>query len=256
MNTLGLDAEVDKKIMSSSRLAIGGNKDPSAISEDARQVDQIRRTVARSHLTGPYLVSLANVYISIFRRNMSNKMFQDKTWTQIEDLWSFFQIEITRTTTEMLFGSGILKQYPKVTQDIWKFDAFVANFLPGMPRFAVSSADESRDRLLEGLKKWLQATHGGTDFAKAGHDDPVWDEKKGSKFIQDQDQRFANLPTFNYHARAVEALKIMHWYDCFFSNVSSSRRIRADNAVPILRPCRRYFGTSSKLPAIRPYLNC
>ncbi|PVI04740.1 putative cytochrome-like protein P450 [Periconia macrospinosa] len=164
----------------------------------------------RKYMEDAELKALADVFVSVFSRNMSNKMFQTSTWTQIEDFWSFLEIETTRATIETLFGSALLKQYPKLVRDLWDFNSKVDEFLPGLPAFTISSSVQPRDRLLEGIKKWLQATHGGTDFAKIEATDPAWDETKGSKFIQERDAMFARLPSFNYQARASECLRVMH----------------------------------------------
>jgi hypothetical protein len=145
---------------------------------------------------------------------MSNKMFQLDTWTQIEDLWSFFEIDITRACNEALFGSQLMKQYPKVTQDFWKLQANVEHFIPGLPRFTVSGIYEVRDRVLERLEKWLQATHGGEDFAKLGKNDPDWDESRGSKYFQERDQVLSTLSSFGYQSRAAETLGVMQRYAC------------------------------------------
>ena len=103
------------------------------------------------------------------------------TVNQIHIFSFFLEIEITRATIETVFGSALLKQYPKLIRDLWDFNSKVAEFLPGLPAFTISSSVAPRDRLLEGIKKWLQATHGGTDFAKTEATDPAWDEKRGSK---------------------------------------------------------------------------
>jgi hypothetical protein len=180
--------------------------------QESEKMRYVHGDLAQKHFTDSALKSLTETYVTIFHRNMSNKMFQVGTWTQIEDVWSFFEIDITRATTETLFGSALLKQYPKLARDLGDFNSKVEDFLPGLPRFMVSSSIPPRDRLLDGMKKWLQTHHGGTDFAKMNDDDPMWNEEKGSKFIQERDNVFANMPSFNYQARAVESLSILHRY--------------------------------------------
>jgi hypothetical protein len=206
-------AEMFDKILGAPKAAIESYKNPRIKSEESERINRAHFDLPRKYLTGSSLVLLADIYISAFRHNMSNKMFQVDSWTQIQDLWSFFEIEITRATNEMLFGSALMKQYPKVTQDFWKLDANVEHFLPGLPRFTVSGVYDIRDRILEGLKEWLQATHGGTDFAKIGKDDPEWDDKRGSKYFQERDEVLSRLPFSNYQSRAAEALSVMQRYE-------------------------------------------
>jgi hypothetical protein len=206
-------AEVYDKVLGASKANIENYK-LLHNSDDTDQLNHAHFRLQQKYLTGVSMSSLADIYISAFQRNMSNKMFQLDSWTQIEDLWSFFEIDITRTCNETLFGSLLMKQYPKVTQDFWKLQANVENFLPGLPRFTVSGIYEVRDRVLEGLKKWLETTHGGEDFAKVGKDDPEWDESRGSKYFQERDQVLSTLPSFDHHSRAAEALGVMQRYAC------------------------------------------
>lgn len=178
--------------------------------DEFEQLQHASLTLPRKYLVGSSLISLADIYVSTLRRNMSNKMFQTETWTQIEDLSSFFELEITRAVAETLFGSALIKQYPKIAQDFWKLETNIQHFLPGLPRLTVSGVYGIRDRLLENFKKWLQATHGGTDFGKIGQDDPVWDESRGSKYVQERDTVLAGMPSFNYQARAAEMLGMLY----------------------------------------------
>lgn len=205
-------AHVHDRVLGSPKEAVKIYQGIGTGHEDSKQVEYAQLALPQKYLTHMPLISLAEVYISTLRRNLSNKMFQVKTWTQIENVWSFFQIEITRAATETLFGSALLKQYPKVVHDFWKFAANHDDLEWVLPQFRMSSTDGIRDQLEENLKKWLQTTHGGPDFAELGDEDPIWDAQKGSRFIQERDQVFANLPSFNYQARAAETLGIIQAY--------------------------------------------
>ncbi|KAF2475223.1 cytochrome P450 [Lindgomyces ingoldianus] len=176
---------------------------------DSEQVDYAHLTVPRLHLVGTSLTSIAEVYIAILRRNLAKKRFNVERWVEIQDLWSFFQVEITRATMETLFGSVILEDYPDLVQDFWKFDSNIENFTRGLPRFMIPSAWAARDRLRQKIKKWLQSVHEGDDFAKLGEEDPSWDQNMGSKFFQHRDSVLAKIAGMNDDARASEAMAIM-----------------------------------------------
>jgi len=209
MTPRALHVQVFDKVMGSPKLALPLY---DGIGEGSEEVSHAHLTVPRLYLSGAPLVPVADIYIQTFRRNLSNKMFQTKSWTEIEDLWGFFQNEITRATIETIFGSTLLKQYPRLVKDFWEFDGNIDNFTRGLPRFMMPSAYTARDRLHENLKKWLQSSHKGEDFAKVGEEDPVWDSNMGSKFFQARDMVFAKIPSLDYHARAAEALAIMQGY--------------------------------------------
>lgn len=181
--------------------------------KEAGFVEHVHSTLPRKYLTGSSLAPLTDIYVSILSRNLREKMFQVGSWTQIEDFGSFFQQVIARCTIEMLLGSAIFKQYPSIVKDYLKFADAAAGFMPGMPRFLASNAYEAlRDRLQEGIIKWLKANHSGSEFAKIGDEDPVWDEHKGSKFIQERDDVFAKAEGVDLKGRAAEILSVMHGY--------------------------------------------
>ncbi|CBX98775.1 similar to putative cytochrome P450 [Plenodomus lingam JN3] len=165
----------------------------------------------RKYLTGTALANMTDVYATSLSRSLNDKMFQFKFWTQIEDFWSFFQQVITRCTIEAFFGSAILKEHRKLLKDYWAYDEAVAGFMPGMSRLLMTATYEApRDRMLEGLEKWLKNHHSGSEFARISEEDPAWDEDKGSKFLQERDDVLAKLEGFNVRARAAEMLSIMH----------------------------------------------
>ncbi|CAI6332412.1 unnamed protein product [Periconia digitata] len=202
--------EIYDKVFGTTRDAIRYYQINESVDQDSGPFHPLLASVHSKYQDDVEFKSLTDTFISIFRRNMSNKMFQPSSWTQIEDLWSFLEIEITRGAVETLFGSALIKNQPKLVRDYWDFQSKTGEFIPGLPRFTISSAVPPRDRLLEGIRKWLQTTHGGTDFAQIKASDPVWDEKRGSKFIQECDATFAQIPSFNYQARASECLRIIH----------------------------------------------
>ncbi|KAF1849405.1 cytochrome P450 [Cucurbitaria berberidis CBS 394.84] len=178
---------------------------------EAGLVELVHSALPRKYLMGTSLAPLIDTYVSILSRNLNEKMFQVGFWTQIEDFWSFLQQVIARCTIETLFGREIIKQYPSIVKDYLTFADAAASFVPGMPRFLASATYEGpRDRLHEGIAKWLKATHSGSEFAKIDEEDPVWDEDKGSKFIQERDDVFAKTEGVDLKGRAAEVLSVMH----------------------------------------------
>jgi hypothetical protein len=209
MTPKDLHVRVYGKVMGSPKAALDILNAIGTGNKESEQVEYAHLTVPRLFFSGTSLVPMADIYIATLRRNMDNKMFQSKSWTEIEDLWSFFQIEIARATMETIFGSKLLKSYPKVVSDFWEFDKNIENFTRGLPRFMMPAAFNARDRLQENLKNWLQAEHQGGNLAKVGSEGPDWDPNKGSKFFQTRDGIFANIPSLDYQARAAEAMALM-----------------------------------------------
>ncbi|KAF2865178.1 cytochrome P450 [Massariosphaeria phaeospora] len=160
-----------------------------------------RLVVPHKYLTGPSLSSISDVYLATFRRNLSNKMFQFKTWTEIEDMWSFFHNEISKAVMETLFGPAVMKQYPRLVRDFWEFDSNFDGFILGYPQFMMSSAYTARDRLLGNLWDWLLAakeSKEGLEFIRTGDGDLAPTD--------DRDSVFVKFPYLDGQARAAKAL--------------------------------------------------
>jgi hypothetical protein len=174
------------------------------------KVEQARSALSQKYLIGTSLNTTIDLYASTLSRNLNDKMFQVGSWTQIEDYWSFFEQVLTRCSIETLLGSAIFKQYPGLVKDFWKFEDAIDSFIPGMPRLLVSAAhNEPRDRLLQGIGKWLKANHSGSEFAKINNEDPDWDNYKGSKFVQERDDVLAKIG-LDIEARAADMLSLVH----------------------------------------------
>lgn len=200
------------KVFGTPKAALRIYRGEDVTEKQKQALDYAHLTLPQKYLAGASLVPVADLYASALSRNLNDKMFQFDFWTQIEDFWSFFQRTITRCIIETLFGSALLKQYPNIILDYWEFDAAMESFAQGLPGFVMPDAQSARDRLHQGIEKWLKTNHSGTDFARLGDDDPVWDEHKGSKFIQERDDVFAKIEGLDMKARTAELLAILHGY--------------------------------------------
>jgi hypothetical protein len=168
-------------------------------------------TVTQKHLSGIPLSNNVEKYMSILSGNLNDKMFQVGSWTQIEDVWSFLRQVITRCSLVSLFGTDLLKQYSGVVKDYWEFADAIEGFIPGLPRYWVpGEAAKVQERLHQGIEKWLKANHSGSEFARIADEDPLWDDFRGSKFIQERDDVLAKIEGMDMRARAAEILSIMH----------------------------------------------
>ncbi|PSN66246.1 putative cytochrome-like protein P450 [Corynespora cassiicola Philippines] len=202
--------ELFSRVLGAPKEALNVYRGFNSEREESILVDQTHSALPQAYLQGTPLASLTQVYSAALSRRLSTKWFQPKSWTSIEDLWSFFQFEITRATAETIFGSSLPDQYTQLAKDFWKFDAEIQGVTPGLPRPPAPIPHVARDKLIENLKKWLQAVHGGNDFAKLGEEDPEWDEKLGSKYFQARDAALANIPAMAiYQTRATEALAVL-----------------------------------------------
>lgn len=166
------------------------------------------RDDAAFHLSDSDLASITKAYITVLSSNMHDKMFQVDTWTGIEDLWSFIQLVILRCTSDTLFGSALLKQYPRMVRDYLEFNTAIEGFVHGMPSIMLFASTKPRDRLHQGIGNWTRANSPTFDIA----DVPEWDLNMGSRFIRehynacqtDEDDQIS------IGSRAAEVLRIIH----------------------------------------------
>lgn len=162
----------------------------------------------RKYLSGKHLEAFAERYSSILSRNLSDKMFQEKTWTEIEDLWIFFRNELTRAIVEAIYGSDLLKSYSHLARDFWDFDSSIEDLKRGVPEFMAPKAHSARNRILEHLEMWLKSyDHEGK--VDQGNEDSGVDGQKVSDFFRARDETLARIDSITHRARAAEALALL-----------------------------------------------
>ncbi|KAF2271483.1 cytochrome P450 [Westerdykella ornata] len=162
-------------------------------------------TVPRKYLQGDRLASISEKYISNLRRNMASKMFQERTWTEIEDLWSFTQLEVTRAIAEALFGSALLQMHPRLVSDFVEYESGADELERKLPVFASTKVYQARERLLKALVDWLAISDKGSEAAEGGE---PWDATRGSSFFQASDRAIARIAP-GYAVRASAALALL-----------------------------------------------
>lgn len=161
---------------------------------------------------GASLAAATEAYISTLSANMHDKMFQQDTWTRIEDLWSFLQLVLIRCTLETFFGSAMLKRYPKLVRDYLDFDSAIEGFVQGMPRLMLHGASKPRNKLLVGLKEWSATSCIKNDDTTDRAERPEWSATEGLQSIRDHCYALKSddVEELSLEARATEMLSIIH----------------------------------------------
>lgn len=169
----------------------------------------------RVHMSDASLTASVEAFISNLSANMHDKMFQYDTWTSIEDLWSFLQLVIVRCTIHTLFGSALLKQYPRIVRDYLEFNAAAEGFAPGMPRVMLHGAAKPRDRLLQGMGNWASKGSGQSENSNNTDKGRIWDENTGLHVVRDHIDKRLRTSEGKTHVLkgvAAEVLGITHMY--------------------------------------------
>lgn len=165
---------------------------------------------ASLHLSDTDLTSITDAYVSILSSSMHDKMFQVDSWTGIEDFWSFLQLVLLRCTVDTLFGSALLKKYPRLVRDYLQFDVAIEAFIPGMPSMMLIGSTTPRDGLHQGIGSWLKANQSKVHDVEGA----VWDKARGSLSIRKHCEAHqpAGDEDLTAKARAAEILSIIHTY--------------------------------------------
>ncbi|UPX17443.1 uncharacterized protein EKO05_0007796 [Ascochyta rabiei] len=184
----------------------------SQYSEAHTREDSEAEPPMTSNIPDTALASTIEVYISILSANMHDKMFQFDSWTRIEDLWSFIQLVLLRCTLNTLFGSALLKQYPRMVRDYSDFNNAVEGFVYGMPRIMLSAGTKPRDRLHQGIERWLKSNRTESGSADSSENEPAWDEKQGLRSIREHYNAYSidkDVQT-DKKTKTAEILRIIH----------------------------------------------
>jgi hypothetical protein len=204
----GLHVQMFDEVMGSPKHAIQRGLIQASRKKDDN-LEYAHSVLPRKYLSGTHLDSLLERYTSILSRNLSDKMFQEKTWTEIEDLWTFFRNEVTRAIVEIIFGSTLLKSYPRLVRDFWEFDSNIDDLKRKLPRFMIPKAYLTRDQLVEHMEKWLQSSNSDNNSEQGNADGSDGDGCKASELFWARDQTLAKVGWVTYRARAAEALALL-----------------------------------------------
>lgn len=196
----------------------------SEVGEQEKEGVGLHSGGGRFYVSDAALASSIDAFISNLSASMHDKMFQYDTWTGIEDIWSFLQLVLVRCIIQTLFGSALLKQYPRIVRDYLDFNAATEGFIPGMPRIMVHGAAKPRDHLLQGMKKWVEENRPAhNDKAKA------WDENEGLPVIREYVRLCHDTRKFKdnvLRTSAAEMLAVLNMYVARLSEIQHAHGTR------------------------------
>ena len=123
-------------------------------------------------------------------------------WQAI-DLYAWFWPMMFQSSTVALMGSSLLDIYPELPEDFRAFDDALLSLFYGIPRWIKPQPYATRDRILSGMKRWLQAMR-----ERCGADvfvDPAgpvgWEPNYGSRANRAKQGYYARRG-LNHHTRA------------------------------------------------------
>ncbi|KAF2633991.1 cytochrome P450 [Macroventuria anomochaeta] len=191
------------QLMGSPQSAIDYYKSPEST------VDHDQMMQVRQHTSGSALSSLDDKLFDTLKHNITKSYVEasgDK-WTDIPDLYAFFEDQATRAVAETLLGSAIVDSYPSFAEDLWTFIESTDTLLLGLPRFMASEAYGARDRLLSHFKTWGRQAD---ELRKQDKVNTQWDPIAGSTLMQEREKLYSSLPGHGEDGRAAQTLGLLY----------------------------------------------
>lgn len=169
--------------------------------------DHKQITHMRKHVTGSPLIALSKKVYERLKCNIDNVFAQrGNDWMDIPDLFLFVQHHVTLATTETLMGTSIVSHQPDLIDDLWKFMDRTNEMVMQLPYFVIPKAYDARSRLLANLKRWDRESG---DTSAKGSADPIWDPIAGSGLLQERQEMYKQIPTFDEDARSSQTLGLI-----------------------------------------------
>ncbi|CAO2647700.1 Nn.00g086220.m01.CDS01 [Neocucurbitaria sp. VM-36] len=176
---------------------------------DQSNTDHIQTTHIRQHTTGPGLVSLDKRLFDTLKRSVAQAIRPqaDSEWTEISDLYAFFEHHVTLAIAETLLGSAIVQSYPEIISDLWIHIEHTDHFFMGLPRFMIPKAYAARDRLLKNIRNWSTKSQ---ILRQQNAVDSHWDAVAGSALLQEREKLYGEMPGHDEYGRAAQTLGLLY----------------------------------------------
>lgn len=123
-------------------------------------------------------------------------------WTEMPDLTSLFEVQVSTANTNALCGKSMLQLTPKFLSEVWKLDRKLDLLFRGTPRIFAPGVYARRDWLLDAVKKWQDHARENFDESQLDEngDDPFW----GSKIFRDRNATFCEMDGMSFEDMASE----------------------------------------------------
>lgn len=160
-----------------------------------RYTDDGRRMAMELHqqlapnLDGKNMVGMLSRFTKTLVANLEQEFATDGAlgpsgdWTTL-DFCDFARRHLTHASIPSLFGSHLMKIWPRVYEEFWTFDQYLPTLLLNLPRTLIPAAFESRDKVLSVFSRWQTDAERYRDFKSVEMADPDWDEYWGTRLMR------------------------------------------------------------------------
>lgn len=150
----------------------------------------------------------------ILRRNLEALNLPEDEWTEMPDLWAFFQSQMGTAVLEGLYGPTLSRLSPDFLQNLWAFDRATPNLAKLLPKFLIPEAYKVRSRLLDSIRRWHDYARQHFDESAIGPDgdaDPYW----GSQMVRSRQKVLLEVDGQDYDAIVAADLGLIWAYVLF-----------------------------------------
>jgi hypothetical protein len=147
----------------------------------------------------------------ILRRNLEALNLPEDEWTEMPDLWAFFQSQMGTAVLEGLYGPTLGRLSPGFLEDLWAFDRATPNLAKLVPKYLIPEANKVRGRRLDGIRRWHDHARQHFDDSAIGLDgdaDPYW----GSHMVRSRQKVLLDVDGQDYDAIAAADLGLIWAY--------------------------------------------
>ena len=114
-----------------------------------------RRAELISFLQGRHLDKMTKGFINrLSQIFQADTMITNDSWMFVPDLYDFMRRRLFRASIETTCGEFIFSICPTFYEDFWAFDDSFYALMEGIPRWWAPQAYESREKMLDNLKRW------------------------------------------------------------------------------------------------------
>jgi hypothetical protein len=158
-----------------------------------------------------------------FKRNFVDTLNMDSVendWIENPDMLKRARDIVGKALVEAIFGKRLLELNLTFMEDLWMFDEDVPWLAKCLPHFMRPKAFNTRERLLQGIKRWHSAARQEFEESKIypdGDGDPVW----GSYLMRERQQILTSVEGQNDEGLAAADLGLIWAYITFSSSSDS-----------------------------------
>jgi hypothetical protein len=125
------------------------------------------------------------------------------------DLRHIIQSAMLATTSHCMFGPVLLEASPGLLEDLVQHDRNSTLLAKGFPRWMIPSVHATKDRCINGFKKYHSLIRSNPETLEPTGDYTTWDEFTGTELVRRRQRMWRDMEPMNDDAQASEDLALL-----------------------------------------------